>query len=150
MAFFTRRRGRTASADPGSADVGARLVYTAEMIVRRAWLRDLQELRRLTEVQLQTAVADGVEAYENLRRAQLRGDIEDVVEAQVVFDAATRLALVKCHTSERVNALAEAEFGLRPSWPDQVGEPADAVRRTKRVIVANLRGLVSRTKRRMI
>ena len=148
--FFARRRATTPPAGPGVGPVDDALVRAAERIVRAAWLRDLQEMRRLAERQLGAAVADGVEAYENLRRAQQHSDFQEVVDAQVAFDAAARLALGRSRARDRLDAFTLAESG--PGLREAASPAGEAASRSPGWIartVGAMRSAAEEAKRRM-
>jgi hypothetical protein len=145
--FFARRRTKAPPAGPGCDPADDALVRSAERIVRAAWLRDLQELRQLAERRLGTAVADGVEAYEKLRRAQRHSDFQEVVEAQVAFDAATRLALARFRARDRLDVLAQAETGPGRCGAPPAGESASGSTGWIARIVAGLSKAAGRAKR---
>jgi len=104
--FAFRRIRATASRSTASADT---VVDDAENIVRLAWRRDLHELRRLAEEQLQTAVADGLQAYEELRQAQRDNLPRNIAGAHSTLEEAIRLTQRKTANRDRIDELIEAE-----------------------------------------
>jgi hypothetical protein len=87
------------------------VVRDAESRVRFAWRRDLYEMRRLVDRQLQAAVADSLQAYEVLRRAQQDSAPGRIADAHLRFETATRLTQARTDDRDRIDALIEADFG---------------------------------------
>ena len=140
--FSRDRKHRAEPVDSATASVGTALVHDAEVIVHRAWLSDLLELRSLAEERLQTAVDDGLRAYEALQRAQRGRQPRSIVDAQVLFEVATTLTWTRTADLERIRELVdtESEPVAEPAAPTAptTGEPGSARTRRLAVVIGQL------------
>jgi hypothetical protein len=143
--FARDRRHRAERVDSPIASVDIALVHDAEVIVHRAWLSDLLELRSLAEDRLQTAVDDGLRAYEALQRAQRGRQPRSIVDAQVLFEVATTLTWTRTADLEKVRELihAESEPVAAPAAPTD-GEPGSARSRRLTVVIGQLSRITAR------
>lgn len=86
------------------------LAQDSESRVRLVWRRDMYDMRHQTEEQLQAAVAESLQAYEALRRAQQDSVPARIADAHVRFETATRLTRARSDDRDQIDALIEADF----------------------------------------